>query len=105
MKKMTKRFLLALLALVLTFSLVGCGGDEDPDKVDCSKNPEHEQCQGEEPGEPKVYTYKDRQLSEISIRNIDDMKLVGDYLYDNATIFLHRKKEKYNLFLEHYNLK
>lgn len=54
---------------------------------------------------PKVYTYKDRQLSEISIRNIDDMKLVGDYLYDNATIFLHRKKEKYNLFLEHYNLK
>lgn len=54
---------------------------------------------------PKVYTYKDRNLSEISIRNINDMFIVGKYLYSNATIFLKRKYNKFNNFIEHYNLK
>ena len=54
---------------------------------------------------PKVYDYKNRHLSEISIRSIDDMVLVGDFLYENSNIFLKRKKEKYDNFLSHYNLK
>ncbi len=54
---------------------------------------------------PKVYDYKNRELSEISIRNIDDMVLVGDFLYENANIFLKRKKEKYDNFLSYYELK
>ena len=54
---------------------------------------------------PKVYDYKDRLLSEISIRNINDMVRLGKYIYDNSSIHLVRKKETYDLFLEHYNLK
>lgn len=83
MKKMTKKFLLALLALVLTFSLVGCGDEEDPDRVDCSKNPEHEQCQGEEPGEPKVYTYNTytslspSNWNELTYQDNNDTQIMG----------------------------
>lgn len=54
MKKMTKKFLLGLLAVVLGFTLVGCGDD---DEVDCEKNPDHEQCQEQGGDEEKVYTY------------------------------------------------
>lgn len=54
---------------------------------------------------PKVYSYKDKNLSEISVRNINDMFLLGKYLYSNATIFLKRKYNKFNNFIEHYNLK
>ena len=52
---------------------------------------------------PSVYDYKDRQLSDIKIRNILDMKKLGDWLYNNSTIFLKRKKDAYNNFLQHYN--
>ena len=54
---------------------------------------------------PKIYTYKDKQLSEFSIRKIEDMKKVGDYLYNDANIFFIRKKNTYDFFLQHYNLK
>lgn len=54
---------------------------------------------------PNVYNYKDRKLSELKIQNIDDIKLFGDWMYFNSTIYLIRKKDIYNNFLEHYNLK
>jgi hypothetical protein len=54
---------------------------------------------------PNVYDYKDRKLSELKIQNIDDIKLFGDWMYFNSTFYLARKKDIYNNFLEHYNLK
>lgn len=53
---------------------------------------------------PKVYSYKDRLLSEFTIGNITDMKTVGNYLYNDATIFLQRKYNKYLNFLQHYKI-
>lgn len=54
---------------------------------------------------PRVYDYKNRLLSEISIRSKDDMVKFGNYIYNNSSIYLIRKRNLYNLFLEHYNLK
>ena len=54
---------------------------------------------------PRVYDYKNRLLSEISIRSKDDMVNFGNYIYNNSSIYLIRKRNLYNLFLEHYNLK
>ena len=53
---------------------------------------------------PNVYDYSDKSLSEIKIRNIKDMKTFGDWMYHNSTIYLNRKRDIYNNFLEHYNL-
>ena len=53
---------------------------------------------------PNVYNYADKALSEIKVANIKDMKIFGDWLYKDATIFLIRKKEKYLTFVNHYNL-
>ncbi len=54
---------------------------------------------------PQVYDYKDRQLSEIKIQNIDDMYTFGEWIYKDATIYLTRKKDMYDTFKTHYNLK
>ena len=54
---------------------------------------------------PLVYDYKDRQLSELKIQNIEDMQTFGDWMYNYSTIYLNRKKDIYNNFLQHYNLK
>ena len=54
---------------------------------------------------PLVYDYKDRQLSELKIQNIEDMKTFGDWIYNSSTIYLNRKKDIYDNFLQHYNLK
>lgn len=51
---------------------------------------------------PTVYDYKDRQLSDIHIQNIEDIKKLGDWMYKNASLYLNRKKEIYNNFLNHY---
>ena len=53
---------------------------------------------------PQVYDYQDRELSEIKLQNIDDMKLFGDWIYNNATIYLKRKYETYLSFKQHYSL-
>lgn len=53
---------------------------------------------------PKVYNYKDRILSEIAIVNIEDMKSVGNYIYNNASVFLYRKYNTYLNFLQHYKI-
>ena len=53
---------------------------------------------------PKVYNYKDRLLSEISVQNISDMHILGNYLYNDATLFLSRKYNKYYKFLQYYNI-
>jgi len=52
---------------------------------------------------PAVYDYKDRQLSELKIQNVKDIKTFGDWLYNNSTIYLNRKKDIYDIFLKHYN--
>ena len=54
---------------------------------------------------PKVHTYNDKNLSDIKIQSKDDMYIFGEWLYKDATIFLKRKKDKYELFKSHYNLK
>ena len=54
---------------------------------------------------PKVYTYQDKNLSDIKIQAKEDMYILGEWLYKDATIFLQRKKDKYELFKSHYNLK
>ena len=53
---------------------------------------------------PTVYDYKDRQLSELKIQNIDDIYLFGTYIYKGATIFLDRKYKIFLDFKQHYNL-
>lgn len=54
---------------------------------------------------PKVYDYQDRELSDIKIQSMEDMYAFGEWLYKDATIFLTRKKDIYNQFKLHYNLK
>lgn len=51
----------------------------------------------------QVYDYQDKNLSDIHIQNYEDMEKVGDWLYKDATIYLIRKNNIYNLFKEHYN--
>lgn len=51
---------------------------------------------------PTVYDYKNRKLSEIKFKNYDDCILFGDWIYNNATIYLTRKYEKYLLLKNHY---
>lgn len=53
---------------------------------------------------PTIYDYKDRQLSELKIQNIDDIYLFGTYMYKGATIFLDRKYKIFLDFKQHYNL-
>ena len=50
-----------------------------------------------------VYDYKDRNLSELKIQNIDNIAKFGYWIYRNSTIFLNRKKDIFNNFLKHYN--
>ena len=50
-----------------------------------------------------VYDYKDRNLSELKIQNIDNIAKFGYWIYRNSTIFLNRKKDIFNDFLKHYN--
>ena len=53
---------------------------------------------------PTVYDYKNKQLSELKIQNIDDIYLFGIYIYKGATIFLDRKYKIFLDFKQHYNL-
>ena len=53
---------------------------------------------------PTVYDYKNRTLSEFKIQNTDDMKTFGEWIYNDANIYLLRKKEQYDKFKEYYNL-
>lgn len=53
---------------------------------------------------PKVYTYENKNLSEMKIQNVEDMYKLGMWLYNDATIYLKRKKEKFDLFTRHYGL-
>lgn len=51
---------------------------------------------------PSIYNYSDRALSEIKIQRKEDILKFGNWIYDNSSIFLLRKRENYNLFLKHY---
>ena len=53
---------------------------------------------------PKVYNYSDKELSDIKIQSKNDMYIFGEWLYKDATIYLKRKKDKYDFFKKHYNL-
>ncbi len=52
---------------------------------------------------PSVYDYKDRQLSEMKIQNYNDIKKFGDWIYNNATIYMKRKKERYDEIIKYGN--
>ena len=52
----------------------------------------------------KVYDYKDRHLSEFKIQGIEDIHKFLTWIFYDATIFLKRKRAKYDIFLEHYHL-
>lgn len=43
------------------------------------------------------YDYKNRELSEIQYTNYEDIEKIGSFLYKDATIYLLRKKELYDL--------
>lgn len=49
-----------------------------------------------------VYDYSDRHLSEVRWQNKADMRTIGDWIYRDATIYLVRKHDLYNEFLNHY---
>ena len=51
-----------------------------------------------------VYSYKTRSLSMVTWANIDDIQTICKCLYDNANIYLLRKHNLYNEFVQHYNL-
>lgn len=48
---------------------------------------------------PSVYDYKNRNLSEIKIQSKFDVKSFGEWIYEDSTIFLTRKKDKFDLFI------
>lgn len=52
----------------------------------------------------QVYSYKDRMLSMITWGSIKDIEKIYHYLYDNATIFMHRKRNILNNILEFYHV-
>ena len=52
---------------------------------------------------PTVYDYKNRQLSEFKIVSYHDTWLFGERMYENATIFMKRKKDKYEETIRHGN--
>lgn len=47
-----------------------------------------------------IYDYKNSTLSEISYRNYEDIKKVGEYIYGSSSIYMKRKKEAYDLIIE-----
>lgn len=53
---------------------------------------------------PVVYDYKNRTLSEFKVTNINDMLKFGNWLYDKSNIYLYRKKDNYDMFLNRYKL-
>ncbi len=53
---------------------------------------------------PTVYDYDNRNLSETKWQSINDIYIIGEWMYKNATIYLKRKYESYLLFKNHYNL-
>lgn len=53
---------------------------------------------------PIVYDYRNRCLSELKLQSVDSMYKFGEMIYDNATIYMKRKKDAYDKFKQHYNL-
>ena len=51
---------------------------------------------------PRVYDYKDRYLSEIKIQRADDIRGFGNWIDSGANIYMIRKKEKFDMFLNFY---
>lgn len=51
---------------------------------------------------PKVYDYKNRQLSEIHIQNLNDILKYCNWIYEDATIYLKRKFDKYLEIVNYY---
>lgn len=52
-----------------------------------------------------VYDYKDRQLSELHFNCMNDIYLLGELMYQDATVFMKRKHNIYMTFKEHYNFR
>lgn len=52
---------------------------------------------------PSVYDYKDRNLSEIKIQNIEDIIKIGNWIYKDSSLYLIRKYNKFKQLIEYYN--
>lgn len=50
-----------------------------------------------------IYDYQNKNLSEISFTNYEDIKKVGDYIYKDAENYMLRKKEKFDMILQRIN--
>ena len=53
---------------------------------------------------PVIYDYRDRNLSEVKWQSIHDVKVLGDWMYEGATIDHKRKFDAFVDFKKHYNL-
>lgn len=51
------------------------------------------------------YDYKNKILSEIQYTNYEDIEKIGSFLYKNATVYLFRKKELYDLIKQRIELR
>ena len=53
--------------------------------------------------EVTVYDYKNRVLSELKYQAMDDIFKIGNWMYREATLYLERKKQTFNTFVDYYN--
>lgn len=53
---------------------------------------------------PSVYIYKNRHLTEIKWQSINDCLILGNWIYNNAEIYLSRKYIKFCEFKQYYNI-
>ena len=53
---------------------------------------------------PHVYDYRNRELSEFRIGNVQDMYNLGRWLYEGSNVFLKRKHDSFVEFSKNYNL-
>lgn len=48
----------------------------------------------------KVHQKKTQNVSMVTFSTVSDVKNFYDYIYKDATVFLHRKKEKFDLYID-----
>lgn len=54
--------------------------------------------------DPLIYTYSNRNLSEVKWGSIEDIYKIGEWFYRDSTIFLRRKYNTYMAFKRYYEL-
>ena len=54
--------------------------------------------------DPLIYTYSNRNLSEVRWGSIEDIYKIGEWFYRDSTIFLKRKYNTYMAFKRYYEI-